>query len=215
MTDLLVMSDVTKHYAGHCRPGRSDLCMWRGGSIHGLIGENGAGKSTLLKILAGAETPDDGTIEIAGEEVRRRDAGGRAHRLGIGIVYQELSLLTNLTVAQNISLGSEPTNGLAHRRAAPDGDMARRGARAASGVARSTRSEALVKIPLGERQLVEIAKVLTLRGPRVLVFDEPTAALSAETPPACSRRSAPLRPAAWRSSSSAIATGRSSSSATR
>ena len=131
----------------------------------------------MLKILAGAETPDDGTIELAGEVVRLASPAD-AHRHGIGIVYQDFSLLPNLTVAQNISLGREVTK---RRRidTGADEDMARR----ALGLLEvdDIPLTALVReLTQAQRQLVEIAKVLTLEGSRVLVFDEPTAALSAD-----------------------------------
>jgi ABC-type sugar transport system ATPase subunit len=144
------------------------------GTIHGLVGENGAGKSTLLKLLAGEYRPTSGTIELDGEAVDI--ANPRAARdLGIGIVYQELSLLPNLSVAHNISLGGEPTNGLRideRALAATARDVL---ARIGAGVVHPARK--VSDLPLAERQLVEIAKVLTLRRPRVLIFDEPTAAL--------------------------------------
>jgi len=145
------------------------------GTIHGLLGENGAGKSTLLKILAGDYQASEGTIEIAGEPVTiasPRDA--REH--GIGIVYQELSLLPNLTVAENISLGIEPTVG-----GRIDASLLKRRARetlASIGVAAVDPERKVGELSLAERQLVEIARLLTIRQPRVLVFDEPTTALN-------------------------------------
>ena len=106
-----VLSEMTKRFPGTLALDGIDLVVERG-TIHGLVGENGAGKSTLLKILAGDYKPTSGRIEIDGEEVEIATPR-RAHELGIGIVYQELSLLTNLSVAHNISLGNEPTNALA------------------------------------------------------------------------------------------------------
>jgi len=169
---LLRITGMTKRFPGTLALDDVDLVVERG-TIHGLVGENGAGKSTLLKILAGDYQPTAGRIELDGEEVHV-STPRRAHELGIGIVYQELSLLTNLSVAHNISLGSEPTNGLAiDERSLVD--SARR-VLDRMGVAVDPEQK-VGKIPLAERQLVEIAKVLTLRRPRVLIFDEPTAAL--------------------------------------
>ncbi len=170
---LLRITQIAKRFPGTLALDSVDLSVERG-MIHGLVGENGAGKSTLLKILAGDYRPTSGLIEIDGSEV---DIGTprQAHELGIGIVYQELSLLTNLSVAHNISLGSEPTKGLAldERRLAKTA----RDALARMGVTTIDPAQKVGKIPLAERQLVEIAKVLTLRRPRILIFDEPTAAL--------------------------------------
>jgi ABC-type sugar transport system ATPase subunit len=176
VSDLLAMSDVRKHYADTIALDGASLHV-AGGSIHGLIGQNGAGKSTMLKILAGAETPDEGTIELAGEVVRLASPAD-AHRHGIGIVYQDFSLLPNLTVAQNVSLGREVTR---RRRidTRADQEMARRALALLE--VDDIPLHALVRdLSQAQRQLVEIAKVLTLEGSRVLVFDEPTAALSAD-----------------------------------
>jgi ABC-type sugar transport system ATPase subunit len=170
---LLRISEVSKRFPGTLALDGVGLVV-EGGTIHGLVGENGAGKSTLLKILAGDYRPSSGRIEIDGEEVDVVTPR-RAHELGIGIVYQELSLLTNLSVAHNISLGSEPTNALA----IDEGQLAATASRvlARMGVPGIDPSQKVGKLPLAERQLVEIAKVLTLRRPRILIFDEPTAAL--------------------------------------
>src|ERR1044071_4840946 len=108
---LLRITEMTKRFPGTLALDGVSLVVERG-TIHGLVGENGAGKSTLLKILAGDYRPTSGRIEIDGQELDVASPR-RAHELGIGIVYQELSLLTTLSVAHNISLGSEPTRGLA------------------------------------------------------------------------------------------------------
>jgi ABC-type sugar transport system ATPase subunit len=170
---LLRITGMTKRFPGTLALDGVDLVVERG-TIHGLVGENGAGKSTLLKILAGDYRPTSGLIEIDGNEIDV-STPRRAHELGIGIVYQEFSLLTNLSVAHNISLGVEPTNGLAIDERA----LAQTAARVLRrmGVTTIDPSQKVGKIPLSERQLVEIAKVLTLRQPRILIFDEPTAAL--------------------------------------
>src|SRR2546423_11102001 len=81
---------------------------FRGGEVHAVAGENGAGKSTLMHVLSGATQPDDGTIEIDGRVVRLTSPHD-AHSLGIRMIHQELSLVPQLTVAQNIFLGAEPT----------------------------------------------------------------------------------------------------------
>ena len=173
---MLTMTDVHKRYGATVALAGASLRV-SSGSIHGLIGQNGAGKSTLLKILAGAESPDDGTIELAGEHVRLSSPAD-AHRYGIGIVYQDFSLLPNLTVAENIALGREVTKHWAIDTDADD-ELARQSLDAL--MVHDIPVDVLVaQLTQAQRQLVEIAKVLTLRGSRVIVFDEPTAALSAD-----------------------------------
>jgi ABC-type sugar transport system ATPase subunit len=176
MPHVLVMTDVHKRYGATVALAGASLRV-AAGSIHGLIGQNGAGKSTLLKILAGAETPDEGTIELGGERIHPTSPADAQHH-GIGIVYQDFSLLANLTVAENISLGREVT-----RRGSIDVGASEEVARHALGalmVGDIPLSSLVGELTQAQRQLVEIAKVLTLQGSRVLVFDEPTAALSAD-----------------------------------
>lgn len=145
----------------------------RSGEVLALVGENGAGKSTLMKILSGAQPADTGEIFIDGERVRiasPRDA----ERLGIGMIYQEFTLVPQFDAVANIFLGKEPQRG-------PFLDDAAARARAIELIA-----EFGIDIPLdrpvgelsvGIQQLVEIAKALA-KNVRVLVMDEPTAALS-------------------------------------
>ena len=142
--------------------------------IYGIIGQNGAGKSTLLKILGGDYQPSSGEIRLAGTKVEISNQR-RALALGIGLVYQELSLLPNLSVAHNIVLGQEPMSGMRvdERRLLADARLALDRVHAQS----IPLSRKVGELTLSQRQLVEIAKVLTLRQPRVLIFDEPTAAL--------------------------------------
>jgi ribose transport system ATP-binding protein len=145
------------------------------GEVHALLGENGAGKSTFIKILAGAQRPDGGTIEIEGTAVGRLNPG-RARALGVGAVFQELSLVPDVDVARNIWLESEPHT--------PVGTLAARQMR--------RRSEALLEelgfpalpvdepvrnLPIAQRQLIEIAKAMA-RQPKILILDEPTSALA-------------------------------------
>lgn len=171
---VLSMRGITKSFSGTLALDNVDFQV-QGGSVHGLVGENGAGKSTLLKILAGDCRASAGSIEIDGEPVSVSDPmSAREH--GIGIVYQELSLVPNLTVAENVSLGIEPSRYLAL-----DGEAIRETAQRALdalGVASIGVDRIVSHLSLAERQLVEIARVLTLKRPRVLVFDEPTAALN-------------------------------------
>jgi len=149
----------------------------RGGEIHALCGENGAGKSTLIQILGGVIRPDSGTIAIDGQEVRFADPAA-ALAAGIAIIYQELSLVDGLTVAENLALGNEPRVGpWIDRRT-----MRRRAAERLEALNFRLDPNARVSsLTIGQKQQVEIAKALG-RDARVLVLDEPTAALSrAET----------------------------------
>ena len=146
----------------------------RGGSIHALLGENGAGKSTLINVLSGGLKPDSGAIVAQGES-HARLTPALAHRLGIAVVHQELSLAPHLSVAENIGLGQFP-------RRAGFIDYARL-AREASLILADLEADfplaaPVGKLPLGAQQLVEIAKAL-YRRPAVLILDEPTSSLAA------------------------------------
>src|SRR3954454_24748091 len=102
---LLAMRGIDKSYPGvHALRG-VDLALHRG-EVLALLGENGAGKSTLIKVLAGAVVPDRGTIEIDGRPAVIREPAD-ARRAGIGVSYQEFSLVPTLTVAENLFLGRE------------------------------------------------------------------------------------------------------------
>lgn len=144
------------------------------GRIHALLGENGAGKSTLINILSGALLPDEGVVEIDGRSFRGLNPRD-AHRAGVAVVQQELGLTSQLSIAENIGLGALPRRyGLIDYRC-----LARR-ARAAMDLVGLDEDLAtpVGDLPLGRRQMVEIAKAL-FREPRVLILDEPTSSLSA------------------------------------
>jgi ABC-type sugar transport system ATPase subunit len=148
------------------------------GEVLGLVGENGAGKSTLMNILTGVIQPDSGKLFVDGVECHFANPEA-ARRAGIRIVYQELSLLPHLTVAENISLNHEPKTALGFIDARSSArDAERLLLRIAPGVRVDTLAGLLSP---AEQQLVEIAKALEGRS-RVLILDEPTASLSrAET----------------------------------
>lgn len=146
----------------------------RPGRVHALLGENGAGKSTLINLLSGALLPDAGEVIVDGGSVSRFSPEA-ARRAGIAVVQQELSLVSELSIAENIGLGAYPRRfGLVDYGAL------------AEGVERACRLVGIQEnpgtpigaLPLGRRQMVEIAKAL-FRRPRVLVLDEPTSSLSA------------------------------------
>jgi ABC-type sugar transport system ATPase subunit len=172
---LLSLRGVSKRFGGVVALAEVDFEL-RSGEIHALLGENGAGKSTLIRVLGGIVRPDAGTIEIDGRPAEVRDAA-EADRLGIRLIHQELSLAPNLSVAENILLGREPTRlGILVDRRKLDAD-------AAALVAGLDMPEigpvrALVgSLSVARRQLVEIARALAVRA-RILVLDEPTASLS-------------------------------------
>jgi rhamnose transport system ATP-binding protein len=144
------------------------------GEVHALVGENGAGKSTLIRIVTGAETPDSGTIVVAGQTMARLDPAG-ARALGIAAIYQHPVLFPDLTVAENVALPVE--GGHLLRRV----DWPERRRRATEifdeiGAAIDPRRRAAT-LSMPERQLVEIAKAIAANA-RVLIMDEPTASLA-------------------------------------
>jgi ribose transport system ATP-binding protein len=142
------------------------------GEVHAICGENGAGKSTLIKILGGVYRPDAGSVKIGGQPVAFAHPVA-ARRAGVGIVHQELSLLPDRSVAENIFLGDEPA-----RRGRLDRPAMREGARKILARLRSAidPNARAGDLSVAEQQMVEIAKALATH-PRILVMDEPTAAL--------------------------------------
>jgi ribose transport system ATP-binding protein len=147
------------------------------GEVHAICGENGAGKSTLMKILAGLYRPEAGEIFIDGNKLEFRHPL-ESQRSGVAIIHQELSLLPHRSVAENMFLGREPVRyGLVQRKQMR-ADAARMLERLQSTIDPDAKAGALT---IADQQMVEIAKALTLNA-RILVFDEPTAALdSAES----------------------------------
>jgi ABC-type sugar transport system ATPase subunit len=147
----------------------------RAGEIHAILGENGAGKSTFIKVLGGVLVPDAGTVQIDGQTVRIESVRD-ADRHGIRIIHQELALAPNLTVAENLFLGREPTRFGFVRRGTMRSES--RKLLAELGLSNHLPIDALVgALGTARRQLVEIARALTA-SLRILVLDEPTASLS-------------------------------------
>ena len=145
------------------------------GEIHAIVGENGAGKSTLMKILAGAYVPDTGEIIFQGRSVHFAHPRAAQHA-GISIIYQEFNLLPERTVAQNIFLGREPTRLGVIDTARLKQDTVR--VLKEVDAAHLISPDAEVKnLSVAEQQIVEIAKALSFEA-KVLIMDEPTAALS-------------------------------------
>ncbi|MEM6944397.1 MAG: sugar ABC transporter ATP-binding protein [Pseudomonadota bacterium] len=146
----------------------------RAGEIHALLGENGAGKSTLIKTIAGAYIPEAGSIEFDGER-RAWSSPKEAKDAGIHIIYQELMLFPEMTVAENIFIGEAPRNRLGlidYRR------MYARAAEALERLGHNLDPRALIKdLSVADQQMVEIAKAL-VGETKLLVLDEPTAVIS-------------------------------------
>ncbi|HVK14758.1 MAG TPA: sugar ABC transporter ATP-binding protein, partial [Gemmataceae bacterium] len=144
------------------------------GECLALVGENGAGKSTLMKILAGVYRPDEGDILLDGQPRHFADVNA-AMAAGVSLIHQELNLAENLSAAANIFLGREKTRG-------PFLDDKAMATEAAGLMARVGLSESLVnttvsRLAPGQKQLVEIARALSLRA-RVIIMDEPTSSLT-------------------------------------
>ena len=171
--ELVRMEAIDKRFPGvHAL--RSVSFDLRAGEVHALMGENGAGKSTLMKCLSGVYQPDGGRILVGGREVAL--SGPKAAQdLGIGIIHQELALMKDLTVAQNIWIGREPRKSLGRI------DEGRLNAEAAAIFdAMNIRMEPTAPVEgltIARQQMIEIAKALSFRS-RVLIMDEPTAALN-------------------------------------
>jgi len=167
------MQGIRKAFPGVVALDGVDLEV-RAGEVHVLLGENGAGKSTLMKILSGAQAKDAGEIRLGGEPVHI--AGPRdAHRRGIRIIYQELTLVPHLSVAENIALGREPGRlGLIDRRAQ---DREARERLGRLGVTIDPRTP-VGELGVARQQMVEVAKALEGE-PRLIIMDEPTSALTA------------------------------------
>ncbi|MEO6712733.1 MAG: sugar ABC transporter ATP-binding protein, partial [Mycobacteriales bacterium] len=175
---VLELKGLSKSFPGVVALDDVDLHVCPG-EVVGLIGENGAGKSTVLKILAGLYQPDKGTIVLRGKPARFRNVAA-ATRAGIGMVFQEQSLVPNITVAENVLLGNEgqSVRGGVYRWR----DLNERAATHLAKVSCTASPSAVTEsLSFAERQMVEIAKVLSIEErtsePPVILLDEPTSVL--------------------------------------
>ena len=173
MLDYVIeMNNIRKEFPGIIANDNITLQVKKG-EIHALLGENGAGKSTLMNILFGLYQPEQGEIKVKGQKVKITDPNV-ANKLGIGMVHQHFMLVQNFTVTENIILGSEPTkNGKIniHEAATYIQELSKR-----YGLAVDPNAK-IEDISVGMQQRVEILKTL-YRGAEILIFDEPTAALT-------------------------------------
>jgi L-arabinose transport system ATP-binding protein len=169
----LRFEEVTKTYPG-VKALKGVSFGVKEGSVHALLGENGAGKSTLLKALAGAHRPTSGAIRLGDQECVFHSTA-EAIAAGVAVIYQELHLVPEMTVAENIFLGHLPNRGGVVRRdkliELADAQLKRLGEKIDP-------ASKLARLNIGQRQMVEIAKALS-RGAKVIAFDEPTSSLSA------------------------------------
>ncbi|WP_108663308.1 ATP-binding cassette domain-containing protein [Acuticoccus kandeliae] len=152
----------------------------RPGEVIGLVGANGAGKSTLMRVLCGAVAPETGTLAVGGAPVDFARYGAReAHKAGIRIVWQELSLCANLTVAENmfVERPDVPVPPVGWRR--PFRRLARESLEAVFPDARIGVDRVVGDLPIGQRQMVEIVRAATAPGLSLLILDEPTSSLDA------------------------------------
>jgi ribose transport system ATP-binding protein len=170
---LLEMRGVVKSFGGAQALRGVDFDLRRG-EVHALLGENGAGKSTLINVLSGVIAPDAGEMSIDGQPVRFADPRA-AQAAGVATVFQELDLVPSLDITANLFLGREAT-----RLGVLDGAMMRRQARErlAAVAADLDVDQPVANLSVGRRQIVAIAKALTYAS-KILVMDEPTAALTA------------------------------------
>jgi ribose transport system ATP-binding protein len=168
---VLRLTDVHKAFGGVLALKGVSLEV-RAGEVHALLGENGAGKSTLMAIAAGALAPDAGVVEIDGAQLTTSSPSA-AQALGVGVVYQRPAIAQDLTVLENLVLATPADRRPRHARA-----RAWAAERLARIGARVDPTQRASELGAAEQQLVEIAKALSL-DPKVLILDEPTAALSA------------------------------------
>tara|TARA_B100000949_G_scaffold232516_1_gene246967 strand:- start:1755 stop:3248 length:1494 start_codon:yes stop_codon:yes gene_type:complete len=172
--NLIEMSNISKSFGGSRAVDGVSLELLPG-TVHALMGENGAGKSTLMKILAGVHQPDSGQIFKNGHRISF-NSPKKALEFGISTVFQELSLLANLTIAENMFLGREP---LTRFGAVDYAGMNAQTADALAQLGLTLDPEALVsELSIAERQFVEIAHGIKADA-SIFILDEPTAALNA------------------------------------
>ena len=173
---VLELSSISKNYGAIQALNEVSLSL-EPGQVVGLMGDNGAGKSTLVKIIAGNFPPSQGEIRIDGKSVHfHQPVEARKH--GVEIVYQELALCDNLTAAANVFLGREVRKGIGPFRILDYSAMYRRAGELFKELKSETRPRDLVKqMSGGQRQAVAIART-RLSNPKIVLMDEPTAAIS-------------------------------------
>ena len=178
MTKLIEVQNITKEFPGVTALDDISFDL-NEGEVHVLVGENGAGKSTLMKILSGVYTPTSGNIVIDGKTYSHLNPT-LSQELGISIIYQELSVINELSIAENLFIGRLPTKQVV---GVPVVDWKFINGKAAEMLEmvglKKNPSTAVEELSISEKQLVEIAKALVMET-RVLIMDEPTSSLTPE-----------------------------------
>jgi len=167
--------DVSKSFPGVEALKKVNISIQKG-TIHAIVGENGAGKSTLMKIAVGELKKDSGTMKIFGKEVNLNSASD-GHRYGISLIHQEFSLVPSMSIAENIFLGREPTKGILKF---IDKEKILKETEVVMDTLKMSFLPANRKVrdlTVAQRQIVEIAKALSMNS-RIIIMDEPTAALT-------------------------------------
>lgn len=173
--DLLVCKQIVKSYNGPLVLDRVDFSVKRG-EVHALVGENGAGKSTIIKVITGATNRNSGDMMFDGQVIPLNHSRNNAQDLGIGVIFQELSLIPGMTVAQNIFLTKEPffpgtrfiNHRLMNRNAQELIDRYQFPLKA---------TDVIDKLSIAQRQLVEILKAMSMNA-KLMIMDEPTSSLT-------------------------------------
>jgi rhamnose transport system ATP-binding protein len=174
--NILTLKNITKKFTGTLALSGVDFDLYPG-EIHALVGENGAGKSTLIKIITGIHKPDSGVMELSGEAVSFSDARA-SYDHGIAAIYQEASLFQDLSIAENIYMGHQEIRPFT--RNIKWGLMYKKASELIKSLDVKLDPRALVRsLSIAEKQLVEIVKALSTDA-RILIMDEPTAALTKE-----------------------------------
>ena len=172
MSVLLTMKNIKKSFSGVAALKNAELELNKG-EVVALMGENGAGKSTLMKILTGIYSKDEGTVTFEGKEVEYKSVS-ESEEAGIAIVHQELNMMNDLTVAQNLFIGKERKKGIFIDDAKMAGDAKELFKKLNVDINPNVKIGSLT---VGKQQMVEIAKAISTNA-KVIVFDEPTAALT-------------------------------------
>ncbi|AYA98752.1 sugar ABC transporter ATP-binding protein [Lachnoanaerobaculum umeaense] len=172
MSALLTMKNIKKSFSGVAALKNAELELNKG-EVVALMGENGAGKSTLMKILTGIYSKDEGTVTFEGKEVEYKSVS-ESEEAGIAIVHQELNMMNDLTVAQNLFIGKERKKGFFIDDAKMAGDAKELFKKLNVDINPNVK---IGNLTVGKQQMVEIAKAISTNA-KVIVFDEPTAALT-------------------------------------